>query len=457
MLATIADVFHGALQYTAGAQVHWSRGDFIHITESLNQHRDFNRGRVRVIAQTFSPFSRFPGIELRTPPHISPIYARGHSSEEEYVCIGFNQHSRVDLRHLSRSIVENGIFRLSEQPKVARIAFDVLEELGFKNGVDLIYKANERLSALMRLADDIDGIEKVFDNYLMTGRFIAGGDRFFTRTNDSLMMELKRGHSREIAEYVRVAMQFIREYVDKSTPSRNLNFERFAFSAFRGREGMSSDFPILQSFAFLRRLNFLTLSRCTLTPYSGAPVELTQTSSGQQQMLCSIFGLAAALEDDAIVLIDEPELSLHPRWQMNFFKHLETALEAVVNCHIIIATHSPLIVQAGVAHGAEIIHMDIMTNGHATDLNRERVHSSVEGLLIDVFDTPVPNSLHISNEIFGLVTKAESGTYWEKREALSKLNEYLTIYQRDGDGAAKTTALLQKAIRLVSSATFPLN
>lgn len=30
----------------------------------------------------------------------------------------------------------------------------------------------------------------------------------------------------------------------------------------------------------------------------------------------SIFGLAAELEDDAVILVDESELSLHPRWQM---------------------------------------------------------------------------------------------------------------------------------------------
>lgn len=450
VLATIADVFHGALQHSEGAKVHWSRNGSNHISHSLE--RDWNRGRVRLIAQTFSPFSRFPGIERDTSPRISPIYARGHSSEEEYVCIGFNQHSHVQLRKLSLSIVENGILRLSEQPKAARVAFDVLEELGFKNGIDLGYVADERLSALMRIVDYQNGIEEVFEQFARTGNFVAGGEFLGKNKPQALLQELRRGDISEIAEYVRGSIQLVSAYMAEPVFSGRKRRDRFIFQAFRGREGMSSDFPILQSLAVLRRFDLLTLWSCRLSSFQGGPVDLTQTSSGQQQMLCSIFGLAAALEDDAVVLIDEPELSMHPRWQMNFFKHLETALEAVRGCHVIVATHSPLIAQAGVAHGAEIIHMGDVTDRQAFHLSTERANSSVEGLLVDVFDTPVPNSLHISNEIFGLVTKAESGTSEDKSDALGKLEEYLRLYRRDGDGASETRALLMKAIRLVSSA-----
>lgn len=453
VLATVADVFHGALQHPMGARVTWSREGTLHVAESLDPDRDMRRGRVRVIAQTFSPFSRFPGIERRNLARISPVYARGHSSDEEYVCIGFNKHSRVELNQLSLLIVENGVLRLSEQPKVARIAFDVLEELEFKNGIELTYLANERLSALMKVVDDREGIERILEQFSRTGHFIVDGEIVGKRQAAIFREELRRGDVGEISEFVRGSIHLIRGYADASFVGGRRELEKFTFRAFRGREGMSSDFPILQSFAFLRRLGLLELSRCLLTPYRGAPVDLTQTSSGQQQMLCSIFGLAAALEDEAIVLIDEPELSLHPRWQMNFFKHLETALEATVDCHIIVATHSPLIAQAAVAHGAEIIHMGDEAYGESARLNSKRNNSSIEGLLVDVFDTPIPNSLHISNEIFGLVTKAEAGDYWDKHAALKKLEEYLRLYRGHGEGSAETTALLMKAIRLLSGAT----
>lgn len=450
VLATIADVFHGGLQNVAGATVNWSRGGTEHTTNSLYPNKEISRERIRLVAQTFSPFSRFPGIERITPHRISPVYARGHSSEEEYVCIGFNQHSHVDLRHLSLSIVENGILRLSEQPKAARVIFDVLAELEFKNGIEITYVPDVRLLALIKLAEDeeLRGVERVFEQFLHSGHFVVRGEYLGRRDPNDLRGELRRGDIDEIAEYVHTSINLISKY--KIIISTDGNMQKFVYPAFHDQHGMSSDFSYLQAFSLLRRLGFLSLRGCTLTPYSGPRVDLTQTSSGQQQLLCSIFGLAAALEDEAIVLIDEPELSLHPRWQMNFFRHLTTALEPFSRCHVIIATHSPLIAQAGIKHGAHIVPMGPGHEAYKQHSVSGTIKASVEEMLVEVFDTAIPDSLHISNEIFALITKAEGGSYIEQFEARRKLEAYLKLYQREGEGSQEMTMLLIKAIQLLS-------
>lgn len=46
---------------------------------------------------------------------------------------------------------------------------------------------------------------------------------------------------------------------------------------------------------------------------------------------------------DSVILIDEPELSLHPAWQNKILKLYETFAKEN-NCQIIIATHSPHII-----------------------------------------------------------------------------------------------------------------
>ncbi len=78
---------------------------------------------------------------------------------------------------------------------------------------------------------------------------------------------------------------------------------------------------------------------------------LDKLSTGEKQI---VFRAGFLLRDlaalqNSVVLIDEPELSLHPDWQariVGFYKHLLTDGEG--NCpQIIIATHSPFIV-----HGA---------------------------------------------------------------------------------------------------------
>lgn len=454
VLASIAHVFHGHRRNTYGASVQWAKRTAIRVTESPLVADDvFERHeRIHLVAQTFSPFSRFPSIRRLPPRFSTSIFAQSESSDE-YACIGFNQASRIELAKLSFSIVQNAILRLSERPSTAKVAFDVLAELGFKDGIQLEYRASKFLSALAAIADDTNALDDVLENFRLTGDFIIGNSHFERKVLKRLRRELDNGGVNETAEYLRHAINMIEEHRAEAVWIKNRSLETYSFLAFQDRHKMSADFPFLQSFSVLARLELIEMIGCKLTPVASSPVDLRRASSGQQQMLCSIFGLAAALEDDSVVLIDEPELSLHPRWQMNFFRHLETALEVVTGCHVIVATHSALIAQAAATHGVDIISMgaeDLVTSKTGSS---QRSHASVEELLVNVFGTPIPNSLHISKEIFGLVTKAESGTSTDRYEAIEQLRKYMSLYQRHGEGSHEMVALLDKALRLLTSAS----
>jgi predicted ATP-binding protein involved in virulence len=56
------------------------------------------------------------------------------------------------------------------------------------------------------------------------------------------------------------------------------------------------------------------------------------------------FGIAANITDNSIILIDEPEISLHPEWQQRYINLLMNTFEGFYNCKFIIATHSPLVI-----------------------------------------------------------------------------------------------------------------
>lgn len=71
-------------------------------------------------------------------------------------------------------------------------------------------------------------------------------------------------------------------------------------------------------------------------------------SSGQWNWLSSFVGLALEIEPNTLVLVDEPENSLHPAWQIEYISVLESICQRHENCQAIIATHSPLIA-SGVA------------------------------------------------------------------------------------------------------------
>jgi predicted ATP-dependent endonuclease of OLD family len=70
---------------------------------------------------------------------------------------------------------------------------------------------------------------------------------------------------------------------------------------------------------------------------------LHDLSSGEQHELILIYELLFKVELNSLVLIDEPEISLHVGWQVDFLKDLQRILR-LVNIDILIATHAPSII-----------------------------------------------------------------------------------------------------------------
>lgn len=76
---------------------------------------------------------------------------------------------------------------------------------------------------------------------------------------------------------------------------------------------------------------------------SGKPLKLTQLSSGEQHQVVLLYELIFKTERNILVLIDEPEISLHVAWQKEFLKDLKEIIE-IQNMPVVIATHSPQII-----------------------------------------------------------------------------------------------------------------
>jgi predicted ATPase len=75
----------------------------------------------------------------------------------------------------------------------------------------------------------------------------------------------------------------------------------------------------------------------------GMPIRLRDLSSGEQHQLVVLYELLFRTPANGLVLVDEPEISLHVAWQSSFLTDLIEILQ-VTNSYAIVATHSPMIV-----------------------------------------------------------------------------------------------------------------
>ena len=73
-------------------------------------------------------------------------------------------------------------------------------------------------------------------------------------------------------------------------------------------------------------------------------IRLSDLSSGEKQVLIILFRLFLMEKQRYIVLMDEPEVSLHIEWQQ---KLIDTMQKVNPNCQFIISTHSPSIFGQG--------------------------------------------------------------------------------------------------------------
>lgn len=91
-----------------------------------------------------------------------------------------------------------------------------------------------------------------------------------------------------------------------------------------------------KGFVFKTLYHPVSSNRETLSP--------TDLSSGEQHELVLLYELLFKVQPNSLVLIDEPELSLHVGWQAQFLKDLQE-ITKLADLDVLMATHSPDIIQ----------------------------------------------------------------------------------------------------------------
>ncbi|MCI9439843.1 MAG: AAA family ATPase [Ruminococcus sp.] len=87
---------------------------------------------------------------------------------------------------------------------------------------------------------------------------------------------------------------------------------------------------------------------------------LSQLSSGEKETVVLFYQLLFDVPDNVILLVDEPEISLHVAWQREFAEDIKTVVESK-GITALIATHSPQFINGN--RGIQIDLGELYTNG----------------------------------------------------------------------------------------------
>jgi predicted ATP-binding protein involved in virulence len=174
----------------------------------------------------------------------------------------------------------------------------------------------------------------------------------------------------------------------------------------------------------------------------GDSLDVAQLSQGEKSLMALIGDIARRLAvmnpdldnplmGDGIVLIDEVDMHLHPKWQRRLIKQLTSTFP---KCQFVLTTHSPLVISDSKKVLAYIICDDEVKQ--LPPLYGEDVNT----VLLDIMDTDVRNS-DINIKINDLLDAIHSRNIDDARILLSALEQELPVRNME---LAKARMLLRK-------------
>lgn len=153
----------------------------------------------------------------------------------------------------------------------------------------------------------------------------------------------------------------------------------------------------------------------------GSEFNFNDASSGEANILSTLIALIPVIQNNSLVLIDEPEISLHPLWQSQYIDLINNIFSNFDGCHIIIASHSHFLVTDLPPQQSSVI----MLKNQKGLIRAERIEEptygwSAEEILYTVFNVKTVRNYFIESDLVDLL-----GLISEESKNLDKIKKLL--------------------------------
>jgi predicted ATPase len=142
----------------------------------------------------------------------------------------------------------------------------------------------------------------------------------------------------------------------------------------------------------LSRARLLEMEQVSLRRRSTSlPVNVEDASSGELAIATAMLGIASSIDDQSLILMDEPEISLHPQWQADYLARLAQTFRPFAGCHFVLATHSATLVSGAYPESSNVIDME------ADEVAGEDIAtgSSADEVLVRTFGVAQDGNLYV--------------------------------------------------------------
>lgn len=324
-----------------------------------------------------------------------------------------NSPSTTGTRTMVRKTVNGLLDSLDEKFGFKRELADLLSHLGLQPHLVLSYN--------MRYVDvfvkrDMSGIElqRIFENQ----------DDVFKRATKLWGTRKFEKIKEEDREKLNIAAAFFRRVAERGFDDGK---RQLTYDLLEETDRVSEDREALKILSSLDLLSYPSLTVYKDKDKYG----FVQSSSGESALLCQLVSIMSDIEPNSLVLIDEPENSAHPNWQMNYMGWIKSIFEKYYNCHFLISTHSHFILTDLEPATSDIVALE-KKEGVISDVS-EGVNTfswSVDDILYRVFHVRNTRNYVFEGKVVELYKMVSNR---EERWKVSKLVEELSHYSLNDD------------------------
>lgn len=151
------------------------------------------------------------------------------------------------------------------------------------------------------------------------------------------------------------------------------------------------------------------------------------SSSGEFHLINSITSIISNIENNSLILIDEPEVSLHPNWQLKYIELLDNILSNYLGCHIIISTHSHFLITNLKSKDSFVLSTKRDKDNNQImikEINYDTFGWSAENILYNVFDVVTTRNHYFEMDIRKLITYISNNELSKVSEIEKYLNKF---------------------------------
>ncbi|SFR35077.1 AAA domain-containing protein, putative AbiEii toxin, Type IV TA system [Yoonia tamlensis] len=236
----------------------------------------------------------------------------------------------------------------------------------------------------------------------------------------------------------------LREFPTRKRSSR-LRYRPIAYSLAFDVDQMPdlfSEFDVAEMIKIGRSLRVISDTALVFTK-SQYEVQFSELSSGEQQVLGTVIRSVAELGRNSVLVIDEPEVSLHPAWQRLYLPRLLETLSFFPETHVILATHSHFMV-ADLAEGKASLTVSTNEPGVRFQSFDGGVYGrSPENILYRVFGIATTSNFYVERDLTKALRIVSGVDDFDHQELVEIFGRLQVINEPDNEALIEILARIQ--------------